>query len=239
MISIILMEPQTAGNVGAIARSMSNFDFFDMIVINPKCDLLSKEAQDRAKHAKEILQKAKIADEKILDEFDYLIGTTARIGTDYNILRSPLTPRELALKLDEIDAKKSKEKIGILFGREGDGLRNEEINKCDFTVSIPVSKKYSSMNLSHAATLILYAISADKEGIIKSRFRPITQNDKKILEKNINEILDSMHFATTEKKETQKKLWKRLLGKSMLTKREAQSLYGFLKKIKEITKKNE
>ncbi len=233
MISIILMEPMTAGNVGAIARSMSNFDFVDLIVINPRCDILSKEAQDRAKHAKDILKKAKIADKKVLDEFDYLIGTTARFGTDYNILRSPLTPKELAQKLDEISAVSSKEKIGILFGREGDGLYNDEIAKCDFTVTIPVSKKYSSMNLSHAATIIFYALSEDKERIIKSRFRPINSKDKEILEHNINEVLDGMSFPTAEKKETQVKLWKRLIGKSMLTKREAQSLFGFLKKIKE------
>ena len=35
-----------------------------------------------------------------------------------------------------------------------------------------------------------------------------------------------------EKKETQKIIWKRLLGKSFLTKREAFALIGFFKKIR-------
>ena len=47
----------------------------------------------------------------------------------------------------------------------------------------------------------------------------------------IEKILGKMEFQTPEKKDTQRKIWKRIIGKSFMTKREAFALIGFLKKI--------
>ena len=86
MISIILIEPEISENIGFVARVMKNFDFKDLILINPKCDL--DKANKTAKHAKDILKKAKIKKISFLKKFDFLIGTTAILGTDYNISRT-------------------------------------------------------------------------------------------------------------------------------------------------------
>ena len=86
MISVILIEPEHSSNVGAVARAMANFDFAELVLINPKCNHLDKDAILRAKHsALKILKNAKVKDFSYLKQFDYLIGTTAKIGTDYNI----------------------------------------------------------------------------------------------------------------------------------------------------------
>ena len=45
---IVLVEPQTDGNVGAVARSMGNFGFERLFMVNP-CEL-TEEAFKRAKH---------------------------------------------------------------------------------------------------------------------------------------------------------------------------------------------
>ncbi|MBU0461872.1 MAG: RNA methyltransferase, partial [Nanoarchaeota archaeon] len=42
MISIVLLEPENPGNIGAVARSMKNFDFKRLILISPKCDHLAQ-----------------------------------------------------------------------------------------------------------------------------------------------------------------------------------------------------
>src|SRR3989344_7427310 len=94
-MDIICTEFQTPGNLGAIARAMKNFDFENLILLNPKCNHLDKEALDRATHAKDILQRAKIV--KVL-KYDTLIGTTAILGTDYNLTRTVITPEVLAKK---------------------------------------------------------------------------------------------------------------------------------------------
>src|SRR3989338_2323471 len=97
MISIVLVNPITPGNIGAVARVMKNFDFKELILVKPKCDHLSKDAMDRASHAKDILKKAKkMQFSEVIENFDYIIGTTSKIGTDYNIPRCPITPEEFA-----------------------------------------------------------------------------------------------------------------------------------------------
>lgn len=227
MLSIILMEPEISGNIGAIARAMKNFSFTNLILIEPKCSHLNTEAKSRAKHAINILKKAKVEKKSALKNFDYLIGTTSALGTDYNIPRSPINPENLAELLTA-----AKGKIGIVFGRESTGLRNKEILMCDFIVTIPTSKKYPAMNISHSAAIILYEIHKNSSAKkIDSHFIFATKKEKEIIMRYLDKILSKLEFQTPQKKETQKKIWKRLIGKSFLTKREAFALIGFLRKI--------
>ena len=212
MVKVALIEPITSGNLGAIARAMKNFDLKDLILVNPKCDPTSSDAIKRAKHAKNILKKAKIVKKfSYQKRFDYIIGTTANVGsTDYNLPRLPVKPEEIKLNKNSL----------ILFGREDSGLTNEEIQQCDFIVSIPSSKKYKTLNISHAAIILFYELFKNKKETSHDHIRSATGNDKKILLKLINNSLNKMKFSTKDKKDTQKKLWKRIIGKSNLTKRE-------------------
>ncbi len=230
MITVVLIEPETPGNIGATARSMKNFGLKELMLISPKCDHLSKEALDRATHAKEILKNAKIEAFSRLKEFDYLIATTAKLGTDYNIPRSPITPEQLAEKLAKINLKELN--VGILIGREGSGLKNKEILAADFIVTIPSSKSYPTLNASHAATILFYEIfkKIGKEKV-SEHIIFATKIEKEIILNKIDNILSKLEFSTKEKKETQRKIWKRILGKSFLTKREAYALLGFLRKL--------
>ncbi|MCX8147520.1 MAG: RNA methyltransferase, partial [Candidatus Woesearchaeota archaeon] len=205
-ISVVMVEPETPGNIGATARVMANFGFQELILVNPKCNHLSKESYDRASHGKYIIENAKIiySLNNVFENFDYAIGTTCRVGTDYNILRSPLTPKQLAGKIASISSKANgkKPKIAILFGRESSGLTNNEIKKCDFIVTIPTPKDYPSMNISHAAAIMLYEIYfySSKQpntplnylpaGSTIEHFNPITRAEKKQIAKMVDEILN-------------------------------------------------
>jgi TrmH family RNA methyltransferase len=241
MISIILIEPENPGNVGAVCRVMKNFGFENLIMVSPKFDTDSEELRSRAKWANDIVDKIYVirkcdiaALKRLRKNNDYLIATTAKIGRDYNILRSPITPIQLAERLAAINTKKSK--IGILIGRESSGLTNEEIKMCDFTVTIPTSKKYGTMNLSHAAAIILYEIfRASCEGNttnknIVSHISPINLKEKEQLLKMLDAAMEHMDFLNDDKKETQRMVWKKMISKSFLSKREAYALMGFLKK---------
>lgn len=219
------MEPENEGNVGAIARVMKNFGFKNLVLINPKTEI-TEITKARAKHAQDILNNVKIKDSSFLKTMDTLIGTTAKVGTDYNIPRSPLTPKEMAKKIT------IKKKTGILIGREGIGLTNEEIRGCDFTVTIPTSKKYFTLNISHALGIILYEIFQQNETKTSiSNIEPASKKEKNVLSGQIHKILDKLTFTTVDKVETQRRVWKRFIGKAMLTKREAFALIGFFKKI--------
>ncbi|MDP6548053.1 MAG: RNA methyltransferase, partial [Candidatus Woesearchaeota archaeon] len=204
MISIILIEPKRQENLGAIARSMKNFGFENLVLVNPKCKI-GKSAIKVAKHGKSILDKVKIKDFSYLKRFDYLIGTSAILGTDYNIPRNAINAEQLADRLSNIKQKnsKSKLKIGILIGRESIGLKNQEINLCDILVSIPASKKYPTLNISHACSIVLYELfkKFNSENST-SNIKFATKKDKEIIMKYMNKALNKMEFSTKEKKET-------------------------------------
>lgn len=222
-MDIILQESQTPGNIGAVARAMKNFDFSTLVLLNPKCNHLHKESLDRASHAKDILQNAKII-QKL--DYDTLIGTTAILGTDYNLNRTPITPETLAKM-------QLKGKVGILFGREDHGLNNEELELCDIIVTIPSSKKYPTMNISQAAGILFYEVFKHSKKVkVGDNIKPATKEQKDILLKIIEEKTKAMSFATDYKRETQKRVWKKVIGKSNLSKREIMALFGFMKKIK-------
>ncbi len=228
MIHIVLMEPEHAGNIGAVARAMANFDLTHLVLVDPKVDHLCEEARCRAKHSQNVLDGAKVIPKKELwKSFDYVIGTTAKTGTDYNIPRSPLDAAELAKnyakKWDSAD-------FALLFGREGKGLSNVEVRKCDFVVKIDSSKKYGTLNLSHACSILFYEIFRHRMQDVP-KVELARKEEKEVLLKKIGKLLDGMEFSTKDKKETQKKVWKRVIGKSTMTKREAFALIGFFKKL--------
>jgi len=239
-ITVILIEPENPGNTGAICRAMKNFDFEELMLVGPTFNVDTSELRNRAKWANDLVDKIELIpkyNEKVLKKlrknFDYLIATTARVGRDYNILRSPITPAQLAERLAEIELKgKKKISIGIVMGREGSGLTNEELELMDFTVTIPTSKKYGTMNVSHATTIILYEIfkKISEENII-SHINPISDPEKKQLMKLLDDSMNKMYFLNEDKKDTQRTVWKKMINKSFLSKREAYALMGFLKKI--------
>jgi len=215
-IKIVLIEPKIQGNLGAIARSMKNFGFKDLILVNPKCKI-GKEARNRAKHANDILDKAKIL--KKWPKLDTLIATSGKTGNDYNILRNPISPRELK----EIIPNKS---VGLIFGREDKGLTNEELAKCDFMVKIPTNKNYPILNLSMAVTIMLYELSD-----LKNEINSISEAEKNQIMKMLDKAMNKMDFASEDKKNTQRLVWKKMISKSFMSRREAYALMGFLKKI--------
>jgi len=218
------MEPEKSGNVGAVARAMANFGFNKLVIINPKCNPLDEEAIRRAKHAKNMLKKAKIAKKDILKKFDVLIATTAVKGDDYNVARCSLDLEELKSKLKTCKGGN----IGVLFGREGIGLTNKEVEQADFTVTITTSKKYKTMNLSHSVAVVLYELSKLKN---KEKVPYATQKDKEILFNYINKTINNSD-EDKSRKSVQKIVWKRVIGKAMITKRECFSLFGFYRSLK-------
>lgn len=220
-MKIVLDEPKVPGNIGAIARTMKNFSFKELILVNPQCDHLSKEALDRAKHAKEILKKAKIMKWEEVLKIDTIIATTSQLGTDYNINRVPISPEQLTQIIPNGN-------IGIVFGSEEKGLSNEKIKQCGFVTTIPTSKEYPTMNLSHSVAVMLYELSK-KKGLGR-KYHLATQQEKEILMQILNKILDEQ-YTIERHKETQRKVWQRMINKSFLTRREAFALIGLMKRL--------
>ncbi len=150
---VILIEPQGSGNIGSIARGMKNTGFCNLILIKPHC-FIGEEAYWMAYNSYEIIETAHIYQniyEAIKDK-SLIIGTSARIGKH----------RGNFIVIDELPYILSRyaigNKIAILFGREDRGLSNEELQYCQYIVTIPQDKPKPSYNLAQAVLLVLYTI---------------------------------------------------------------------------------
>ncbi len=234
MLAVVLIEPETPGNIGSVARVMKNFGVKELVLVNPKCNHLDGEAYGRAMHARDILKKAVVAAGfSNLKRFDYVVGTTAALGSDYNVMRSPITPEQLALQLSRSGSiSRSKTNIAVVFGRESSGLKNAEVACCDIVVTIPSSMKYPALNLSHAVAIVLYELFKHSSSVkLASHISLASRHEKDVAISMVSDILARMDFAIASKKQTQSMVWSRLINKSFLTRREMYALLGFLRKI--------
>ena len=157
-LTVILIGVEHPGNLGAVARAMKNFGCDRLLLIDPDC-AIGDEARNRAKWANEVLDKAETGNRDALDRFDLLVGTTAQLGSDYNLPRTPLAPDSLAERLAKAEGE-----IGLVFGRESvglpDGLRSRYP---DSLVRIPLRRRPGiSLNLSTAVGIVLYEVERQR-----------------------------------------------------------------------------
>lgn len=152
-VSVTLVAPKGPVNVGHVARLVQNFGVEKLYLVEPKVDL--SVASIYASHASEVLDRATVTTfAKVREEHDLLVATTAvRASKKSNVIRQSVGPD----RLHEILS--SSEASSIVFGRDSTGLTNKEIELCDVTTSIDASPTYRSLNIGHAAAIILYLAS--------------------------------------------------------------------------------
>ncbi|MFX1327674.1 MAG: RNA methyltransferase [Promethearchaeota archaeon] len=246
IFTVVLVEPEHAGNIGSIARVMENFDFKNLVIFNPKEsveNILSYETQGFAMHGKEILFNAEIIEvknqinylpefQKLLKRFDYIIATTATGKSHSNIRRLAIFPEDLALPISNKPLK-----IAILFGKESRGLTNEDISYADLILRIPTNSKYSALNLSHACGIILYEIFKKTNVINIGRGKHpvlVADNEDRLeLYKMVQEIIDKLKIRTY-KKNNVFFAFKNIFGRSFMSKRELSLILGLFSKVNSI-----
>ena len=76
----ILVKPQLGENIGACARSMKNFGFTKLYIVDPKVSFPNHKAKATSVGAYDIMNKAKIFDkvETAINPFNLVISLSAR-----------------------------------------------------------------------------------------------------------------------------------------------------------------
>jgi tRNA/rRNA methyltransferase len=217
---IVLVEPQYEENLGLIARAMKNFGFSELYLVNPQVNHWTGQSRSRAMHAQDVLKKVKKVKslKAALKGTDLAVATTA-ITSRTKVNRSPITPAELAENYRE-----TKGIMAVVFGRESDGLNNEEIKQCDVVVTIPSSKNYKTLNISHSAAVMFYELS--KAG--KERKKIASKQTRKMLIKEFERIIKTDKVKNPRGVKT---AFKSFLAKSPLTEKEAKSLLAGFKAV--------
>jgi TrmH family RNA methyltransferase len=153
-IFFVLVEPREPGNIGAAARAIKNMGFRNLCLVQPPPEM-SEEGRWFARNAHDVLESAEIYEsfkEAIRDKA-VVVGTTRREGKRRGVI---LPVEQGTARIRDIAIKN---KVAILFGREAQGLNNNEVDECGFLIKIKSSSIQPSLNLSHAVLLIAYELA--------------------------------------------------------------------------------
>lgn len=226
-IRVVLVEPEGEINVGFIARVMKNFNFYDLIIVNPKCSL--ELAKNYASHGIKVLERAKIVRtiEEAIKGSSLIVATSSKLSPGEDILRIPMTLKEFANTIAKYHGT-----ISILFGRESTGLTREEITKSHMLLTIPASSNYPSLNLSHAVAIVLYEIFSEyqqeKQHVVKKELP--REEELKALHENIEKAVRALKMPNHKKEKTILTL-KRIFGRAIITAHETYVLSGFFRRV--------
>ncbi|MCL1811083.1 MAG: RNA methyltransferase [Methanomassiliicoccaceae archaeon] len=218
-VRFVLVGPKFEGNVGAVARSMANFDFEELYLVEP-CEI-GEDAYRRAKHGSDILDNAvSVGTMEEAVEDCFLVAGTSGITTkgDRNYTRLPVPVREFAQHVSGYD-----EKMAVVFGREDIGLFQEELNKCDLLINVPTSDRYPVLNLSHAATLVMYELF--QFGNVTRRAEPAERKEKEYMFGFFDDLMDAIDYPDHRREDTSV-MFRRMMGRSIPTKYEYNTIMG-------------
>ena len=150
---VVLVEPQLGENIGAAARAMGNFGLKRLRLVKPRQGWPNPKANVMAAGADAILQAAELFDsvEEAIADCTVVLAATARAHDQ----AKPVVGADEAAKLMADDIAGG-ENVAILFGRERNGLENDEIALADRIITLPVNPAFASLNLAQAVVIIGY-----------------------------------------------------------------------------------
>jgi tRNA/rRNA methyltransferase len=220
---IVLAEPKTAGNVGAVARAMANFGIVQLRIVQGVP--LDEEAYKRALHAASILEDARHYDDlaSALEGLDFTVATSGIVNyNDKRHIRNALTPAQLAERVAPMEGT-----LGLVFGREDFGLFTEELALCDLVVTVPTSPEYPVMNLSHAVAVLLYELH--RELPLPHETIKASEAERDLLLATFDDMMAATHYPP-HKLENTRVMLRRIIGRSTLSEWEYHTLMGVIQR---------
>lgn len=154
-LRVVLVEPQEAGNVGAVARVMLNFGFDDLWIVGEHPQLLPT-AGWWASGADELLATAHFAPtlHDAVADAHLTVATTSMRGRTSPV---SFTARTLG---DRYATLTDTQTLALVFGREDHGLTREELMLCQYTAAVPTNERFAVMNLAQSVGVFCYELSS-------------------------------------------------------------------------------
>ena len=189
----ILVKPQLGENIGACARSMKNFGFDKLHIVEPKINFPNHKAKATSVGAYDIINRAKVYNnvEDAVSKFNLIVSLSAR--------RRDINKKHISLQdFQKILTSKRNLNIGLMFGPEASGLSNKDLSFSNYILQIPTSTKFKSLNLSHSLTIICYEIFKliNKKSIKKnsSKLKISSKSNISSVLKHLISILENKDF---------------------------------------------
>lgn len=227
-IAVVLNRPKYAGNIGSAARCAKNMGIERLIVVSDHEYRLEEIRQMSTHLAADVVDAIVYCRDlgEALSRFQYVVGTTARLG----LARGPVvSPRQMAEQVVEISREND---VALLFGPEDTGLTNEDLRYCQTVVSIPTSERFRSLNLSHAVMILCYEISVAETGL-PERFSPKMAASRELegMYGHIGELLKEIGFLNPENPEYWMMHIRRLFSRIRLSAKEVRIIRGICRQL--------
>lgn len=152
-IAVVLHRPKYPENIGSAARAVCNMGISRFIVVDPRdCDL-TRVLKTATHFAADIVEGMEEFEdlETALAPFQYVVGTTARVGSQRP---TDSDPRKVAESLIPISQDNL---VALVFGPENSGFTNAELRLCHALVTIPTAE-FASLNVAQAVIVVCYEI---------------------------------------------------------------------------------
>ncbi len=223
-ISIILVEPKTPANIGAVARCMMNMGMSRLVLVDPPADS-NNDAFKLAAGADTILKQARTVQtlEDAIAGQHIVIGTSRHAG---RLRRNIRSPREMS---EHIVSLVPRNKIAVVFGNEVNGLTNDHLALCHEIIAIPSSDDFPSLNLSHAVMVVAYELFiALKAGVPSASRQLASANDLHQFYRHLQTTLQTIGFLDRDRPDRMMFSLRQIFSRSQLDSREVSILRGIL-----------
>lgn len=141
----VLEEISDAVNIGAIIRSAAALDIDAVIIDSGSCHPLNRRAV-RVSMGNVFLIPWLVCDNPVSLLHEHGFKCAALALRDDNVSVGDPVLRE-------------EPRLAIVLGNEGDGLRRETIERCDYCVKIPMRPGVDSLNVAAAAAVAFWQLS--------------------------------------------------------------------------------
>jgi tRNA/rRNA methyltransferase len=233
---VILVEPQLGENIGTAARAMANFGLSQLRLVKPRDKWPNARAKAAASGADRVLDAAELHEtvESAIGDCTLVYATTARAHDQAKpVISAEQAAREAAPRVA------TREKVGILFGRERWGLQNEEIGLADRIITLPVNPAFASLNLAQAVLIVGYEwFKLTSGGVLPfampQKSEPAVKEQLLAFFESIERELERVEFfRPPEKRTTMQVNLRNIFHRMQPTRQDIQTLHGIIMAIAE------
>ena len=230
--AIILVVPQLGENIGKAVRAMYNFGLTDLRLVAPRDGWPNEAAVAPAAGADIVLEKARVyaTTAEAIADLTYVYATTAR---PRDMIKEVVTPRHCAnLMRGSVNSGK---KVGLLFGPEKAGLKNDDIALSTAIVSVPLNPSFASINLAQAVGLLSYEWFQTGSDIPGSYTptqdtTPATAGElQKLFDHMEEELEEAGYFRADQRRSLMRRNLRNIFTRSELTQEEISTMRGIIK----------
>ena len=228
---VILVRPQLAENIGAVARAMANGGLFHLRLVAPRDGWPQERAWRSASGADRILEAASVhasVDDAVSD-LHHVFATCPR---PRHIVKPVLTAKGGAAELRAIAARGLG--CGILFGPERAGLDSDDMARADALIRYPLNPGFSSLNLAQAVMIMAYEWWLSDDGtpartLMTNETRVATKGELENFLDHLTKDLDACGFLSNAPKRPGmvRNLW-HFFERGEVTEQELRTLHGIV-----------